>query len=110
MFDAVQAKHIAWISLGTLRYIPSLKKIAEQRFPKLSIFSNEFIPAEDGKMRYLKIIRQELIQQMSAWISNLSPKTPLYICMEKLSIWHRTMAHVPDSPEELDKYLQSNLK
>jgi len=109
MFDAVDTKQIAWISLGTLRYIPSLKKIAEQRFPNLSIFSNEFIPAEDGKMRYLKIIRQELIQQMSIWISALSPKTPLYICMEKLSVWNKTMQHIPDSPEELDKYLQSNL-
>ena len=110
MFDAVESKQIAWISLGTLRYIPSLKKIAEERFPNISIFSNEFIPAADGKMRYLKIIRQELIQQMSNWISVLSPKTPLYICMEKQSIWNKTMPLVPTSPEALDIYLQSNLK
>jgi len=110
MFDAVDPKHIAWISLGTLRYIPSLKKIAEERFPNLSIFSNEFIPAADGKMRYLKIIRQDLIQKISNWITTLSPTTPLYICMEKRSIWEQTMPHLPESAEALDTYLQSNLK
>ena len=107
MSDMIPAKEIAWISLGTLRYIPELKKIAEERFPALSIFSNEFTAAHDGKMRYIKPIRKMLIGSISGWIRKRLPKVPLYICMEKSAVWQKTMTVRPKNAEELELYLST---
>ena len=105
MLDAVPGDSIAWISLGTLRFIPALKKIAEERFSNLSIFHNEFTPAHDGKMRYLKPIRKELLSSISQWIRKKSPSIPLYLCMEKRSVWGDVMGSCPANPRELEAYL-----
>lgn len=108
MFDYVASRDIAWISLGTLRYISALKQIAEARFPKLAIFSNEFISAGDGKMRYLKQIRRELLQTVSSLVSRGGPDIPLYLCMEKHGLWDGIMpVHPPDSLA-LERYLGGN--
>ena len=54
IFDNISPDRIAWVSLGTLRYISSLKSIVDVRFPNSRVFLGEFVPAIDGKMRYLK--------------------------------------------------------
>ena len=64
ILDAVPPDRIAWISLGTLRYISSLKSVVDERFPKSRVFLGEFVTGEDGKMRYLKKIRQRLFQNV----------------------------------------------
>lgn len=109
MFEAVAPENVAWISLGTLRYIPELKQIAEERFPKISIFSNEFIAAEDGKRRYIKPIRKELLEKISYWIKQKAPSVPLYLCMEKLQLWNQTSCCKLKTPQELEKYLNQNV-
>jgi len=110
MYDFVPSREIAWISLGTLRYIPALKQIAESRFPKLAIFCNEFIAAGDGKMRYLKQIRRELLLTISSCISKGGPDVPLYLCMEKHALWEGIMpVHPPDSLA-LERHLSGNIK
>lgn len=109
MLEAVNPKNIAWISMGTLRYINSLKEIAEQRFPKISIFSNEFIPAEDGKMRYIKPIRKNLLLTVARMIQEKAPEIPLYYCMEKHALWQQMCPKPPKTPEELEKYLNTNV-
>ena len=105
MMDSVPNEKIVWISLGTLRFIPALKKIAEGRFNGLSIFCNEFTPAHDGKMRYLKPIRKELLASISGWIRERSPDIPLYLCMEKKSVWGNTLGSCPANHSELEDYL-----
>lgn len=109
MFDYISPHHIAWISLGTLRYIPVLKQIAEERFPNISIFCNEFIAASDGKMRYLKKIRKELLQTVSEFIRKGGPDIPLYLCMEKHSVWEDIMTVHPPNAEALERYLKGNV-
>ena len=105
MLNAVPPESIAWISLGTLRFIPTLKKIAEERFNHLSIFHNEFTSAYDGKMRYLKPIRKELLSSINRWIKERSPDIPLYLCMEKRSVWGDVFGSCPADPKELEAYL-----
>ncbi len=109
MFDYVSPRHIAWISLGTLRYIPTLKQIAEGRFPNLPIFCNEFVAANDGKMRYLKKIRKELLQTISALIRKGGPEVPLYLCMEKHGVWEDVMTEHPPDADVLERYLSRNV-
>jgi len=110
LLDNIPSDKIAWISLGTLRYTNSLKQIAEQRFSNLSIFCNEFIPAEDGKMKYQKSIRKELLDSLAGWISELAPQIPLYFCMEKRSIWQSTFLNPPADSNALEAYLDVNCR
>lgn len=109
IFDYVSPKDIAWISMGTLRYIPALKQISEERFPGLSIFANEFSSSYDGKMRYIKKIRKMLLGQMSEWIYAVDRKIPLYICMEKFSFWESFMGGCPKNAEGLERFLDGNI-
>ncbi|MCE9624387.1 MAG: hypothetical protein K8R69_02870, partial [Deltaproteobacteria bacterium] len=45
---------IAWVSVGSLRFDKPLKDIAGERFPQTEIFTEDFVAAPDGKMRYFK--------------------------------------------------------
>ncbi len=109
LFCIIKPQDIAWISLGTLRYIPKLKQIAEERFPKTAIFANEFVSATDGKMRYIKPIRKKMLAQVSGWIREKAPQVPLYLCMEHRSTWSQLFSATPDSPQHLEAYLNTNL-
>jgi len=109
LFEVIDPGQIAWISLGTLRYIPKLKQIAEERFPKTAIFANEFVPAPDGKMRYIKPIRKSMLASMTDWITGKAPEVPLYLCMERHEMWGRVFPACPTTPAELEQYLSSHL-
>ncbi len=110
IFDTIPQSRISWISLGTLRYISTLKSIVETRFPNSSVFLGEFVKAKDGKMRYLKKIRQRLYRNVQKKINKVAPKVPTYLCMEKNSVWDNTMPYQPRSPEEVEKHLTKKLK
>ena len=105
LFEAVSPQDIAWISLGALRYIPKLKAVVEERFPKSSIFLGEFIRGEDGKMRYLKKIRQRMFQTVQKKIRATAPGVMTYLCMEKAPIWQQTMPLLPQTDDELDQMI-----
>ncbi|MFH1359842.1 MAG: spore photoproduct lyase family protein [Candidatus Omnitrophota bacterium] len=93
IFDSVDAKNIAWISLGTLRLRPSLKKAIENRFPDNSILNEELYVGFDDKLRYDDKIRQEIYGKMNDWITKRSRKVWVYLCMEERFIrnqWRKT--------------------
>ena len=54
MFSYVKPRHILWVSLGTLRFVPALKKVMENRFPDSRLLDEELLLDFDGKMRYEK--------------------------------------------------------
>ena len=58
--QAVPAESIAWISVGSLRFNPEMKKTIEDNFPASRITSAEMILGDDGKVRYVKPLRLEL--------------------------------------------------
>lgn len=110
IFDTIPQNRISWISLGTLRYISSLKSIVETRFPNSNVFLGEFIKGKDGKMRYLKKIRQLLYRNVQQKIYKLAPKIPTYLCMEKSSVWEKTMPYHPSSANEVENNITIKLK
>ncbi|MBF0276728.1 MAG: radical SAM protein [SAR324 cluster bacterium] len=105
LMDSIPPEKIAWISLGTLRYIPRLKTVVEERFPKSKIFLGEFIRGEDGKMRYMKKIRQRMFQAVRQRIHKRAPHVTTYLCMEKEPVWKQTMSNPPGTDLELDRYI-----
>ncbi|MBW2259446.1 MAG: DNA photolyase [Deltaproteobacteria bacterium] len=96
LFSSVSPQSIAWISLGSFRFMPSLKPIIQKRFKKSRIVYGEFVPGLDGKMRYFKPLRIELYRKMAAWIRELAPDVTLYFCMEDEEVWKRALGFVPE--------------
>jgi spore photoproduct lyase len=107
LFRAVPAERIIWISLGALRFPPSLKPIIQERFPQSRILYEEFIIAEDGKLRYFKPIRVELYRKMVEWIREQAPQAFIYLCMESADVWEKVFGKAPRNSCELGRMLDA---
>jgi spore photoproduct lyase len=95
LFDHVHPESIGWISLGTFRFMPPLKKIIEHRFCDSKIIYGEFIPGLDGKMRYFKPLRIRLYRRLIDTIRKHAPDVLIYFCMEDDEVWQKTLGFLP---------------
>jgi spore photoproduct lyase len=105
IFSYVSPDNIAWISLGSFRFMPALKPLIEKRFPKSKIVYGEFITGLDGKMRYFKPVRMMIYQKIIACISTLAPKVFIYFCMEDDEVWQKCLGYTASERGGLDKLL-----
>jgi spore photoproduct lyase len=96
LFSYIKPQGIAWISLGTFRYMPPLKDIIKVKFPKTKIIYGEFVPGLDGKKRYFKPIRIHIYKKMLSWLRNYAANAPVYLCMELADVWKKVFGFVPD--------------
>jgi spore photoproduct lyase len=107
LFSYVSADSIVWISLGTLRFPPSLKTVIQSRFPDSKIVYEEFITGPDGKMRYFKPLRINIYRKIIACIRQHAPDTVIYLCMENDEIWRKSLGFIPEDvgglPHMLDQ-------
>jgi spore photoproduct lyase len=108
LFSSISPGSITWISLGSFRYMPSLKPIIQQRFRKSKIVYGEFIPGLDGKMRYFRPLRIELYRKMAAWIRELAPEVTIYFCMEDEDVWKQALGFVPAGRGGVGKMLDKS--
>lgn len=106
LFAAVPKESIAWISMGCLRFLPPLKKIALERFPKSRFFYEEFIEGLDGKARYFRAQRVEMYRHLYRLLQkHADPATCIYLCMENNEIWQEVLGFVPEERGGLPKML-----
>lgn len=107
LFSTVSPENIVWISLGTFRFMPSLKQVIQKRFPDSKIIYGEFISGLDAKMRYFKPLRIDLYQKMASWIKEAAPDVLVYFCMEDDEVWKKSLGFIPSDrgglPEMLDE-------
>ncbi|MDD2702421.1 MAG: hypothetical protein PHC33_00190, partial [Candidatus Omnitrophica bacterium] len=87
IFDSIPGKSVAWISLGTLRFNPALKKTIENRFPRNTLLDGELVLGFDRKMRYPERVRVAVYRGMIEAIRRRSRKVFLYLCMENRRVW-----------------------
>ncbi|HSW39048.1 MAG TPA: DNA photolyase, partial [Acidobacteriota bacterium] len=66
LFAAVNPDVIAWISLGALRFTPSLREYIRERHPGSRLPYGEFVPGHHGKLRYFRPIREEIYRKMKS--------------------------------------------
>lgn len=106
---AVDPARIAWISLGSFRYRPSLKQVMELRFPAGRLTSGEHVPCPDGKLRYFLPLRvrlyRHLVQLLHAWDHRLF----LYLCMESNQVWDAVLGRRPGSMAGVDTLFRERL-
>jgi len=93
-----------WISLGTLRGSKELKIASEQRFPKSKIFYGELLIGEDKKLRYHKVLRKKVYENMLKWIKEFDQATPVYLCMEDKQMWQTIDKNIKTA-KEVEEYL-----
>jgi len=105
LFEKVAADNIAWISMGTFRFMPSLKQIIQQRFPRSKIVYGEFITGLDGKMRYFKPLRIQIYQKIIGWIREMAPDVLIYFCMEDDEVWQKSLGFIPTAQCDLPRML-----
>lgn len=123
VFKNTNPKQIAWISLGSLRFNPEMKKKIEENFPKTAITYTEMVKGDDGKVRYPKPIRIKMYKHIIELLkkhlnlTNISPmqspkkNTPLfYFCMERWDIWDTFFNEHPKSINELDFLFAKNMQ
>jgi spore photoproduct lyase len=108
LFSYISPDNIVWISLGALRFMPSLKPIVERRFSRSKIMYGEFIAGLDGKLRYFKPIRIDLYGKVISWIRKHAPHVCLYFCMEDDDVWRKSMGFVPSHFGGLPKMLDES--
>ncbi len=115
LYETVPADAIAWISMGALRYIPSLKDIGMRRFPHSNIYFQEFIEGLDNKSRYFRPERVKLYCHIYEELKKkASSRTCIYFCMESDEIWKEVMGYIPEEmggiPRMLDRSVAKSMK
>ncbi len=110
LLERIDPAGIAWISLGSLRFPPSLHRIIQERFPETKIIHTEMIKGKDGKLRYFRPLRLEMYKAVVRSIkANGGQNIPLYFCMEGESIWREVLGWVPGNTKDLEDYLSSHI-
>jgi spore photoproduct lyase len=82
IFEEISPGDIAWISLGTFRFMPELKQVIEARFPDNTILNEELTLGFDNKLRYPRRIRHSIYAAMTSMLRKISRKMWIYLCME----------------------------
>ncbi len=95
LFNKVKLKDIAWISIGSLRFSPQLKKVIEKRFPENKILDGELLLGYDNKLRYPYSLRRGMYGHIINTLRKHSRKLKLYLCMEELSVWKELKLKMP---------------
>jgi spore photoproduct lyase len=108
LFQHIDPANIVWISLGTFRFMPSLKPIIAKRFPDSTIPYGEFITGLDNKMRYFKPLRIDLYRNMVEFIKSEAPEAAVYYCMEDEEVWEKTMGLVPSADGGVGRMLDES--
>jgi spore photoproduct lyase len=101
----VDPSKVIWISLGCLRYMPSLKGVIRKRFPESHILDGEFVPGLDRKMRYIKPVRAEMYSFMKEKLAQWGMESGVYLCMESRDVWQKALGWSPENSEGLSDYL-----
>jgi spore photoproduct lyase len=107
IFHHVSPENVVWISIGTFRFMPSLKPTIQKRFPESTIVYGEFVSGIDDKMRYFKPLRIQLYRRIYNFIQSIAPGLTVYFCMEDDEVWQKSFGFIPSDmgglPEMLDR-------
>lgn len=95
LFSIVDPRGVAWISLGTLRFMSSLKPIIREFHPSSRILDEEFIRGLDGKLRYFRDLRVEMYNYLKDLLLAVHKDLFIYLCMESDDVWREAFGFTP---------------
>jgi spore photoproduct lyase len=106
VFSALDPEDVTYMSMGSLRFPTTLKKVVQDRFPKNRLMYAEFFPGGNGKMRYFKPLRTEIYTKMLHWIQRYTAGTNLYLCMESEEVWRKVFGTAPACSAAMEEFIQ----
>ncbi len=110
IFDYIDPNKIAFISLGSFRYIPYLKHFISKKYGDTFLLENEFIYGKDSKLRYPYKLRVELYKYIISLLDPFKKNITIYYCMESERVWRNTLGYYPESNFSLGKILWESIK
>jgi spore photoproduct lyase len=103
VFEAITPERLAWISIGSLRFNPEMKKKIENNYPDSRLTCAEMVLGDDLKVRYVKPLRvrmyQFLYENLRRYVRN---DNLIYLCMERWDVWEKVFGYRPNSIGHLD--------
>ncbi len=110
ILSSIPTDRLAWVSMGTLRFHPRLKRHILLNHPDTKLLLAEMVRAPDGKMRYPRPVRVQMYRFLYQQLRKYLPsECMIYLCMEKAPVWQEVFGYSPASDEELDRLFQDNL-
>lgn len=102
-------QEILFISFGSVTFIkPVLKKIRKQGF-NTKITQMELVTDPHGKMTYPDEIKIEKFSTMYKSFSDWHDQVFFYLCMEKASLWEKSLGYVYPDNETFEQAMLSNV-
>jgi len=103
VFEAVTPASVAWISMGSLRFNPEMKKKMENNYPGNRLTCAEMVLGDDAKMRYVKPLRVGMYKFLYGLLRGKVPgENLIYLCMERWDVWDKVFGYHPGSIGHLD--------
>jgi len=110
IFEITPSSKIAWISIGSLRFNPEMKKMIDIHYPGNTLTSKEMVVGKDHKCRYIKPLRLSMYKNLYKWICHYGSKDLfIYLCMEAGDLWEKVFEFSPESISHLDFLMAESL-
>ena len=110
VFETVPPERVAWISIGSLRFNPEMKRKIENNYPQSRLTCAEMVLGDDAKMRYVKPVRVEMYRSLYGEITKyISKENLVYLCMERWDVWDKVFGYHPESIGHLDYLFAKSL-
>lgn len=105
IFDYLRPQDIAYVSLGSFRHMPDLKRCIAENYPASTYIYGEFITGIDGKQRLLRSLRVEQFRHVAGLLRSGGLDRELYLCMESDEVWQAVLGRTPHDFNGLYRYL-----
>lgn len=100
--DSVAEGSVEFISVSTFRCPPELLDCIRRRKTPSSLPLGDFIRGLDGKARYFKAVRAEMLRFVLDRLRKCWKKAFIYFCMEHESLWEKLLAGDPGDRESFE--------
>ncbi|GAB6111061.1 SPL family radical SAM protein [Desulfomicrobium salsuginis] len=107
IFDHLRPENIAYVSIGSFRHMPDLKRCISENFPQSSYIYGEFVTGIDGKQRLLRPLRVEQLRFLADRLKGGGLDRQLYLCMESDEVWRAVLSRTPDDLGGLYRHLMA---
>ncbi len=104
--DHLTPEQVAYISLGSFRFMPQLKSVIEANHPQATYIYEEYGAGLDNKQRLLRPSRVEQFRAVAGALTRAGFGDALYFCMESDTVWREVLGRIPRQLGGLAKYLE----
>lgn len=110
VFEVIPVSQVVWISIGSLRFNPEMKRTLEIHYPRSRLTAAEMIMGDDRKCRYLRPVRVGLYQSLYRAIqSQGGDQSFVYLCMERANVWKAVLGYSPEGVGHLAYLITESL-